>query len=64
MSSRFLGPREFLSRFLDSQSRELVHHRDPKRTLENLLAGDVKLSTEDWAEIAQLLGKSSRKSAR
>jgi len=29
-----------------------------KRTLENLLAGDVKLSTEDLAEIAQLLGKS------
>ena len=41
-----------------------MRHRDAKRTLENLLGGDVELSTEDWAEIAQLLGRSSRKGAR
>ena len=29
--------------------------RDIKRTLENLQAGDVQLSAEDMAEIAQLL---------
>lgn len=32
--------------------------------MENLSAGDVELSTEDLAEIAQLLEKSPRKGAR
>jgi len=35
-----------------------------KRTLENLGAGDVELSTEELAEIAQLLEKYPRKGAR
>jgi diketogulonate reductase-like aldo/keto reductase len=35
-----------------------------KRTLENLSAGDVELSEEDLAEIAQLLEKYPRKGAR
>ena len=35
-----------------------------KRTLENLSAGDVELTTEELAEIRQLLEKFSRKSAR
>jgi len=35
-----------------------------KRTLENLSAGNVELSTEDLAEIAQLLEKYPRKGAR
>ncbi|KAI9460518.1 aldo/keto reductase [Lactarius psammicola] len=35
-----------------------------KRTLENLAAGDVELSAEDLAEIAQLLGKYQRRGAR
>jgi len=38
--------------------------RNAKRTLENLSAGDVELSTEDLAEIAQLLEKYPRKGAR
>jgi diketogulonate reductase-like aldo/keto reductase len=33
--------------------------RNVKRTLENLQAGDVKLTTEDLADIAQLLKKYS-----
>jgi len=35
-----------------------------KRTLENLSAGDVELSSEDLAEIAQLMEKYPRKGAR
>jgi hypothetical protein len=35
-----------------------------KRTLENRLAGEVELSTEDLAEIAQLLEKYPRKGGR
>jgi len=35
-----------------------------KRTLENLSAGDVELSTEELAEIGQLLEKYPRKGAR
>lgn len=35
-----------------------------KRTLENLVAGDVELSAEDLAEIAQLLEKYPRKGGR
>ncbi|KAH9065810.1 aldo/keto reductase [Lactarius vividus] len=35
-----------------------------KRALENLVAGDVELSTEDQAEIAQLLEKYPRKGGR
>ena len=38
--------------------------RNVKRTLENLSAGDVELSTGDLAEIAQLLEKYPRKGAR
>jgi diketogulonate reductase-like aldo/keto reductase len=38
--------------------------RNMKRTLENLSAGDVELSEEDLAEIAQLLEKYPRKGAR
>ena len=38
--------------------------RNAKRTLENLSAGDVELSTGDLAEIAQLLEKYPRKGAR
>jgi diketogulonate reductase-like aldo/keto reductase len=41
-----------------------VPYRNVKRTLENLSAGDVELSTEDLAEIAQLLEKYPRKGAR
>ena len=41
-----------------------VCFRNAKRTLENLSAGDVELSTEDLAEIAQLLEKFPRKGAR
>ena len=42
----------------------LQQHRSAKRTLENLAGGDVELSTEDLAEIAQLLEKYPRKGAR
>ena len=38
--------------------------RNAKRTLENLAAGDVELSEEDLAEIAQLLEQYPRKGAR
>ena len=41
-----------------------VRCRNVKRTLENLGAGDVELSTEDLAEIGQLLEKYPRKGAR
>ena len=39
-------------------------HRNAKRTLENLAAAEVELSTEDLAEIAQLLEKYPRKGSR
>jgi hypothetical protein len=39
-------------------------HRNVKRTLENRLAGEVELSTEDLTEIAQLLEKYPMKGAR
>jgi diketogulonate reductase-like aldo/keto reductase len=41
-----------------------VHCRNVKRTSENLLAGDVELSGEDLAEIAELLERYPRKGAR
>ena len=41
-----------------------MRRRNIKRTLENLQAGDVELSAEDLAEIAQLLEKYPRKGAR
>ena len=60
MSSRFLVPREFknCTSFLDSLDVTRAR-RNVKRTLENLQAGDVKLTTEDLADIAQLLKKYS-----
>jgi hypothetical protein len=41
-----------------------VHFRNVKRTLENLLAGDVEFSGEDLAEIAALLEKHPTKGSR
>jgi hypothetical protein len=41
-----------------------VHFRNVKRTLENLLAGDMELSGEDLAEIVALLEKYPTKGAR
>lgn len=38
--------------------------RNAKRTLENLAAGDVELSSEEMVEIAQLLEKYPRKGSR
>lgn len=38
--------------------------RNVKRTLENQLAGEVELSTEDLTEIARLLEKYPRKGGR
>jgi len=38
--------------------------RNVKRTLENRLAGEVELSTEDLVEISQLLEKYPRKGGR
>ncbi len=42
----------------------LMVSSNAKRALENLAAGDVELSAEDLAEIAQLLEKYPRKGAR
>jgi hypothetical protein len=67
MSSRFRGPRKFATVLISfglSPSRGSFARRDVKRTLENLLAGDVELSTEDLAEVAQLLGKKPKKGSR
>jgi pyridoxine 4-dehydrogenase len=41
-----------------------VANRNVKRTMENQAGGDVVLSAEDLAEIAQLLDKYPRKGAR
>ena len=43
---------------------QFVPRRNVKRTLENLSAGEVELSTEDLAEIGQLMEKYPRKGAR
>jgi len=41
-----------------------MHGRNVKRTLENRLAGEVELSTEDLVEISQLLEKYPRRGGR
>jgi diketogulonate reductase-like aldo/keto reductase len=41
-----------------------VRRRNARRTVENQLAGEVELSAEELAEIAQLLEKYPRKGAR
>jgi diketogulonate reductase-like aldo/keto reductase len=71
-SSRFLDLREYttylslpyVSCLAYSSLIPFVPCRNVKRTLENLSAGDVELSTENLAEIAQLLEKYPRKGAR
>jgi len=70
-SSHFLDPREFFfyTRHIAFVDPLIINsccgcHRNAKRTLENLAAGEVELSTEDLAEIAQLLEKYPRKGAR
>ena len=67
-SSRFPDLREYSPSFLLPLGRSLTpcsaRCRNEKRTLENLNAGDVELSAEELAEIAQLLEKYPRKGAR
>ena len=75
VSSHFPDPREFLffpsypTRRSSISLSVIVNarrgcFRNAKHTLENLSAGDVELSSEDLAEIAQLLEKYPRKGAR
>jgi hypothetical protein len=63
-SSRFLDLREYTTYLYPSSLTLFVPCRNVKRTLENLSAGDVELSTEDLGEIAQLLEEYPRKGAR
>jgi hypothetical protein len=72
MSSRFLDLREYYDLtsipcvfcLSCSPLTPFVHGRNVKRTLENLSAGEVELSTEDLAEIGKLLEKYPVKGSR
>jgi aryl-alcohol dehydrogenase-like predicted oxidoreductase len=52
------------SQLLEFRSSDLCGGRNAKRTLENVKAGDLELSSEDLVEISRLLEKYPRKGGR